>query len=82
MIDSDVNGNFLLQRIANVLGFGKRKKKEFYDLIIVDEFLLFTDNERVKYEIYLLPVVIHKHHEKLIFDIVEMTTHDVVLGMF
>jgi len=52
-----------------------------YNLMFLDENPLPNKNKRVDRETKSLSIAIQRHHEELTFDIVGMTTHDIVLGM-
>ena len=81
MIDSSATKNFMSQNLIERKYLFTRKKDDSYDLIIIDENSLFSENERVNTKTKSLSIAIQRHHEKLIFDIVRMITHDVVLKM-
>ena len=81
MIDSNATENFMSQDLIERKRLFTRKKNDSYDLIIIDENSLFSENERVNTKTKSLSIAIQRHHEKLIFDIVRMITHDVVLKM-
>ena len=82
MIDSSATENFMSQGLIERKRLSTRKKDDSYDLIVIDENSLSSENERMNTETKSLSIAIQRHHEKLIFDIVRMTTHDVVLRMF
>ena len=48
MIDLDVTGNFILEEIAKKKGFLRVKKKDPYDLVIVDGNLLPNRDRKIK----------------------------------
>ena len=54
MIDLGVTGNFILEEIAKRKGFPRAKKKDPYDLVVVDENLLPNRDRKVKEETILL----------------------------
>ena len=54
MIDLGVTGIFLLEKIAKRKGFPRAKKKDPYDIVIVDRSLLLSGDKRVKKKIILL----------------------------
>ena len=81
MIDSNATENFMSQDLIERKRLSTRKKDDSYDLIVIDENPLSNENERMNTETKSLPVTTQRHHEKLIFDIVRMITHDVVLRM-
>ena len=53
MIDSDVTGNFILEEIAKKKEFFRVKKKDLYDLVIVDKSLLLSRDRKIKEETIL-----------------------------
>ena len=81
MMNTDATENFMSQSLTRDKEFTTRRKKDFYDLIVIDENSLFNENERVNEETISLSIAIQQHHEKFIFDIVEMIIHDIVLNM-
>ena len=81
IIDSNATKNFMSQDLIERKRLSTRKKDDSYDLIIIDENSLSNENERVNTETKSLSIATQRHHEKLIFDIVRMITHDVVLRM-
>ena len=54
MIDLGVTGNFILEEIAKRKGFLRTKKKDPYDLVVIDGNLLLSRDRKVKEEIILL----------------------------
>ena len=54
MIDLGVTGNFILEDIAKRKGFPRVKKKEPYDLVIIDRSLLLNGDKRAKEEIIFI----------------------------
>ena len=82
MIDSSATKNFMFQKLISKKEFATQRKKNAYDLIVIDESSLFNENEKVNTKIISLSIVIQHHHDKLIFDIMRMITHDIVLNMF
>jgi hypothetical protein len=81
MIDFDATDNFMIRVFVKKKDYFTQKKPDAYNLVIVDENSLLDKNERVNRETKLLSIVIQQHHEKLIFDIMGMITHDIVLRM-
>ena len=49
-----VIGNFILKDLARRKGFPRTKKKDLYDLFIVDKGILLNKGRKVKKEIILL----------------------------
>jgi hypothetical protein len=81
MVDFGATGNFMIRALVKKEGYPTQKKPDVYNLVIVDENSLLNKNERVNKETKSLSIAIQQHHEKLIFDIVGMVTHDIVLEM-
>jgi hypothetical protein len=81
MIDSGATGNFMSRTLVDRKGFSTRKKNDGYDLVVIDDSPLLSEDERVSEETTPLSIATQRHHEELIFDIVRMITHDIVLGM-
>ena len=54
MIDLGVTGNFILKEIAKKKGFPRAKKKDLYNLGIVDRSLLPSKDRKIKEETILL----------------------------
>ena len=81
IIDSDTIEIFMFRKLTDSKEFATQKKNNSYNLIVVDENLLSDENERVMKETRSLSVAIQHHHEKIIFNIVQMITHDIVLEM-
>ena len=82
MIDSNATKNFMSENLIKRKRLFIRQKKNVYDLIIINENSLFSENEKINTKTRSLSIAIQRHHEKLIFDIVRMITHDIVLKMF
>ncbi len=82
MIDFNATNNFMIKAFVKRKEYSIQKKSNAYNLIIVDENSLLDENEKVKKETKLLLIAIQQHHEKLIFNIVEIIIHDIVLEMF
>ena len=81
IIDFDTISNFMAKALVEKEGYSTRKKPNAYNLITVDGNSLPNKNERVNRETKSLSIAIQQHHEKLIFNIVEMITYDIVLKM-
>ncbi len=81
MVDFGAIDNFMIKALIEREEYSIRKKPNAYNLVIVDGNPLIARNERVNKETKSLSIAIQQHHEKLIFDIVGITTHDIVLGM-
>ena len=81
MVDSDATENFMSQKLISRKGLATQRKKDAYDLTVIDGSPLPSEDGRVDTETIPLPIAIQHHHEELTFDIVRMATHDIVLGM-
>ncbi len=62
-------------------GFSTQRKSDTYTLMNVDGNPFTARDEKVDEETKPLPVAIQQRHEELTLDLVEMATHDTVLGM-
>jgi hypothetical protein len=82
MIDSEVTSNFIAQKFVNVKRLNIRLKKISYDLMIINDNTLLSENERVTRETTSLTLMIDEHTEKIFFDIVKMITYNIVLEIF
>ncbi len=69
----------MARALVNRKKYSIQEKSDVYNLIIVDRNLLSDGNRRVDEKTKLLPIAIQQHYKKLIFDIVEIVTHDIVL---
>ena len=54
MIDSGATGNFILEDLAKRKGFPRTRKKDPYDLFVVDRSTLLNGGGRVEEETILL----------------------------
>ena len=81
MIDSSATSNFIARALVKKKEYFTQKKSNAYNLVIVNENSLFNKNEKVNRETKLLSIAIQQHHEKLIFNIVRIVTHNIVLEM-
>ncbi|CAD0055203.1 unnamed protein product [Aureobasidium pullulans] len=77
MIDSGASGNFISTSTVNRFGLATQSKEHGYELVAVDGSALPGVSE----ETVPLQLVTQRHHEDIIFDVVEMTNHHIVLGM-
>ena len=77
MIDSGASGNFISTSTVNRFGLATQSKEHGYELVAVDGSALPGVSE----ETVPLQLVTQRHHEDIIFDVVEMANHHIVLGM-
>lgn len=79
MIDSGATGNFISKRLLQELGITDHKKTKPYELVVIDGSGLPGQG---RIDRYTRPVRIQlgNHTEELTFDIVQMATHNLVLG--
>ena len=74
LVDSEATDNYISENFANRTDVSRQDKEVEYEL------KLFNSNlNQIKKEIKLLLMTAQQHHKTIIFDIVEMVTHDVVL---
>ena len=71
----------MFKKLTDSKEFAIQKKNNSYNLIVVDRNSLSDRNERVMKETRPLSVTIQHHHKKIIFDIVQMITYNIVLEM-
>jgi hypothetical protein len=82
MIDSKVTSNFIAQKFVNVKRLNSKFKRNSYDLMIINDNTLLSENERVTRETTSLTLMINEHTKKKFFDIVKMIIHNIVLRIF
>ena len=61
IIDLGATGNFVLEDLAKRKGFPRTKKKDPYDLFVVDRSTLPGEGRRVEEETILLQTRIYQH---------------------
>ena len=77
MINSSASGNFIATSFARRYRFATWRKNQEYELIAVDRsFLPSVDRETIP-----LPLAIQSHYEEITFDVTDIASHNVVLGM-
>ena len=79
MIDCGAQGNYMTERHAKYKRYPIRDKEQTYGLVSLDGAPLGAG--WVTKETIPLPVAIQKHHEEMVFDVVDMASHDIVLGV-
>ena len=82
MIDSGVSENFISQQLIDEFETITRFKKNPYDLMIINESSLSSDDERVRRKIASITLMMNNHREQLFLNIVRMINHDIVLKAF
>ena len=77
MIDSGASGNFISTSFVQRNGIATRQKKDGgYELMVADgSSLSVVDSETMP-----LILAIQQHHENVCLDVVDMASHDVVMG--
>ena len=81
MINFDATRNFVSSFLVNKKGLLTQKKKDAYNLMIINEDSLKSNDEMIIEEIIPLTMTFQQHHEELTLNVVRMINHDVVLGM-
>ncbi len=81
MINSSAISNFIIKAFVKRKEYSTQKKSNAYNLIIVNENLLFNKNEKMNKETKLLLIAIQQHYEKLIFNIMKIIIYNIVLEM-
>ena len=82
MIDSKISKNFISQQLIDEFETTTRFKKNLYDLIIINESLLSSDNKRVQRKIASVTLMMSNHREQLFLNIIRMISHDIILKFF
>ena len=82
MIDSEASGNFISQQLIDKFETTTRLKKNSYDLMIINENSLSSDDGRVRRKIASVTLMMGNHREQLFLNIVRMISHDIVLKFF
>ena len=76
LVDSGANGNYMSRKFAGRFQIPRKKKETRYLLTV-------ADRKEIKVEEETLPIrmTTQQHHEDIAFDIVELATQDIYLGM-
>ena len=82
MINFDATRNFVLSSLVNKKNLFIQKKKNAYNLMIINENSLKSNDEIIIEKIISLMMIFQQHHEELTLNIVQMINHDIVLKMF
>ena len=81
MIDSGTTGNFMIKRYAKNKKYSIQDKQQSYRLVSLNDILLGNDSGWISTETISLPVIFQKYYEELMFDIVDMASYNIVLGI-
>ena len=81
MINFDATRNFVSSSLVNRKNLFTQKKKDVYNLMIINENSLKNNDEMIIEEIIFLTMTFQQHHEKFTLNIVRMINHDIVLEM-
>ena len=81
MINFDATRNFVSSSLVNRKNLFTQKKKDVYNLMIINENSLKNNDEMIIEEIIFLTMTFQQHHEEFTLNIVRMINHDIVLGM-
>ena len=81
MINFDAIENFVSSSFVNKKGLSTQKKKNTYNLMIINKNSLKSNDEMIIEEIIPLTMTFQQHHEELTLNIVRMINHDIVLRM-
>ena len=80
-INFDAIKNFVSSFLVNEKSLFIQKKKNAYNLMIINEDSLKNNDEMIIEKIILLTMTFQQHHEEFILNVVRMINHDVVLKM-
>ena len=81
MINFDATKNFVSLSFVNRKNLFIQKKKNAYNLMIINENSLKDNDEMIIKEIMSLTMTFQQHHEEFTLNIVRMINHDIVLKM-
>ena len=82
MIDSEISENFISQQLIDEFETTTKFKKNSYDLMIINESSLSSDDGRVRRKIASVTLVMGNHMEQLFLNIIRIISHDIVLNFF
>ena len=78
LIDSGADGNFASESFVKSQGIATRSRREgTYKLTVADGSPL----PKVERETIPLLLAIQQHYEEIVLDVIDMASHDIVLGM-
>ena len=81
MINFDAIKNFVSSFLVNKKNLLTQKKKNAYNLMIINENSLKSNDEMIIEEIMSLTITFQQHHEEFTLNIVRIINHDIVLEM-
>ena len=81
MINFDAIRNFISSSLVNKKSLFTQKKKNVYNLMIINKNSLKDNDEMIIEEIISLTITFQQHHEKFTLNIVKIINHDIVLKM-
>ena len=81
MINFDATRNFVSSSLVNKKGLFTQKKKDAYNLMIINKDPLKNNDEIIIEKIIFLTITFQQHYEKFTLNVVRMINHDIVLRM-
>ena len=81
MINFDATRNFVSSSLVDKKDLLIQKKKDVYNLMIINEDSLKGNDEMIIKKIIPLTMTFQQHHEEFTLNIVRMINHDIVLRM-
>ena len=83
MIDNNATTNFISRQLIKTLNLFTQIKKKSYKLIVINENNLKSKNKKqiIKKTRFLL-IIIQRYHEKIIFNIANIISYNIVLKLF
>ena len=81
MIDSGATGNFIIKQYARDKRHPIREKEQPYGLVNLNGTSLGKNKGWINQETIPLPVAFQKHHKELVFDVVDIASHNIILGV-
>ena len=75
MLDSSMQGNFILLEIIKQLNIIIREKEKPYLFIVINRIVIKQNKEVVCYETILIQVIIRKYIEEISLDIIKINNY-------
>ena len=79
MIDLDITENFMTQRYTESKKHFIQDKKQSYRLVSLDNILFRNNSKWINIEIIPLPMIFQKYYKELMFNIIDIVSHNIVL---
>ena len=80
LLDSGSQANYVSANIVDKSGLLQWHKTDPYPLQVANGAPM-PDNDTIRYEVRNVELLIQEHREEITLDILEMATHDIILGL-